>query len=158
VQSSQRWLLSPLAVIAGGIGAYAVLAIGYNCFVEPAAKGHAAVNKAIPEMVVDHMAPPAVPSAIIPSQGQALLPVAPEAAAAAPPTETSAAEEPKRLPSQGQALLPVAPEASAATPPTETSAAEKPKRHSKKQAVRNRVQRNPLELALRSFGGLRLPF
>jgi hypothetical protein len=115
-----------LAVIAGGIGVYAALATGYNCFVEPMVKGHA-VSRAIPEMVVEQMAPPAAPSAIIPSQGQALLPVAPEAAAAAPPTDTSAAEERKKL--------------------------------SRKQAVRNRAQpRNPLELALRPFSGLRLPF
>ena len=126
--SSRRRSMSPLAVIAGGIGAYAALAIGYNCFVEPVAKGHASVNRAIPQMVAEYTAQTVAPSAVIPSSREPLLPAASEAAAAAPdPVETPAAEEPKKV--------------------------------SRKQPTRSRAQpRNPLELALRPFSGLRLPF
>jgi hypothetical protein len=126
--------------------------------VEPVATGHAAVSKPIRERVVEDIAPPAAPSAV-------LSPPAVESPRSNGPSmrhrdAIRPGEQPSTEGTSRESLSPVASEFAALAPdPTETPAVEKPKKASAKRAVRTHVQaRNPLELALRPFSGLRLPF
>lgn len=156
--SSKRRSSSPLRVVGTCLAAYALLATGYDYFVEPVATGHAAVSKAIPQRVVEDIALPAAPSVVVPS------PRAVEPPRGDGPSMRRDAVRPGEQPStegtSRESVSPVASEFAALAPePTETPAVEKPKKASTKQAIRSHGQpRNPLELALRPFSGLRLPF
>jgi hypothetical protein len=156
--SSKRRSSSPLRVLGTCLAAYALLATGYDYFVKPMATGHAAVSKPIPERVVEDIAPPAAPSAV-------LSPPAVESPRSNRPSmrhrdAIRPGEQPSTEGISRESLSPVASEFAALAPdPTETPAVEKPKKAPAKRAVRSHAQaRNPLELALGPFGRLRLPF
>ena len=157
VITAKRHSSSPLRVVGGCLAAYALLATGYQYFLEPVTAGNAAVSKAIPQRVVEAIAPAAAPSTVVPPPPAVELPRSNGApmrrdavsGGESPSTEATSREPPSPVASEFTALAPE---------PTETPAAEKPKRPTK-QAVRSRGQpRNPLELALRPFSALRLPF
>ena len=156
--SSKRRSSYPLRVVGSCFAAYALLATGYDYFVEPVATGHAAVSKAIPQRVVENIALPAAPSVVVPSP-RALEPPRGDG-----PSMRRDAVRPGEQPSTDgtlrESVSPVASEFAALAPETtETPAVEKPKKASTKQAIRGHGQpRNPLELVLRPFSGLRLPF
>ena len=146
--TAKRHSSSPLRVVGGCLAVYALLATGYQYFLEPVTAGNAAVSKAIPQRVVEAMAPAAAPSTVVPPPPAVGLPrsdEAPRRRYAVSGGESPSAEATSREPAS-----PVASEFTAPAPePTETPAAEKPKRPTK-QAVRSHGQpRNPLELALR---------
>ena len=157
VITAKRHSSSPLRVVGGCLAVYALLATGYQYFLEPVTAGNAAVSKAIPQRVVEAIAPAASPSTVVPPPPAVELlrsDGAPRRRDAVSGGESPSAEATSREPAS-----PVASEFTAPAPePTETPAAEKPKRPTK-QAVRSHGQpRNPLELALRPFSALRLPF
>jgi hypothetical protein len=157
VITAKRRSSSPLRVVGGCLAAYALLATGYQYFLEPVTTGQAAVSKAIPERVVEAIAPAAAPSAVVPLSPAVEVPRSDGA-----PIRRDAVgggEQPSMEATSREPTSPVAAAfAALASEPSETPAVEKPKRPTK-QAVRSHGQpHNPLELALRSFSRLRLPF
>lgn len=98
--SSPRRSSSALAVVASCLGVYVIFAIGYHWLVEPVAKSYAAADKAIPETVVSHLAPPAAPPELpsaVPTK-QSPSTIVSGVAAASDAAETSAAVAPKKTP------------------------------------------------------------
>ena len=156
VITAKRRSSSPLRVVGGCLAVYALLATGYQYFLEPVTIGHAAVSKAIPQSV-EAIAPAAAPSAVVPPPAAVELPRSDGAPMLRDPVrggEQTSTDATSREPAS-----PVASEFAARAPePTETPAVEKPKRPAKQAARSHGQPRNPLELVLRPFSALRLPF
>ena len=154
--TAKRRSSSALRVVGGCLAVYALLATGYQYFLEPVTIGHAAVSKAIPQSV-EAIAPAAAPSAVVPPPAAVELPRSDGAPMLRDPVRGG--EQTSTAATSSEPASPVASEFAARAPePTETPAVEKPKRPAKQAARSHGQPRNPLELVLRPFSALRLPF